>query len=157
MWLNVKPISHIPHVKTMTALNYLLLVSFCIRLRLATSAVITDDTIVLPGVVITNDTIVLPGVIITDDIIVLPGIVLPNLHTQLPSLGSKPNSERFGGIGFGFCKTPPTVPDFDPVRFLGAWYAQRQTPSSFQPSDQGCNSRDISERLPNPSGSSETC
>ena len=67
VWLNVKPISHIPHVKTMTALNYLLLVSFCIRLRLLTSAVIvTDDTIVLPGVIITNDTIVLPGIVLND-------------------------------------------------------------------------------------------
>ena len=67
MCLNVKPISHIPHVKTMTALKYLLLVSFCIRLRLATSAVIvTDDTILLPGVIITNGTIVLPGIVLND-------------------------------------------------------------------------------------------
>ena len=32
----------------------------------------------------------------------------------------------------GKCGKPPTVPDFNVTAFLGDWYAQRQTASSFQ-------------------------
>ena len=41
------------------------------------------------------------------------------------------------GISYGPCPRVATVPEFDPARYLGAWYSQCQTPSLFQPSDQG--------------------
>ena len=45
---------------------------------------------------------------------------------NLPTFGNIPAFE------IGKCADPPTVPNFDAARFLGSWYAQRQTPSSFQ-------------------------
>ena len=48
------------------------------------------------------------------------------IDINLPTVGNIPSFE------IGKCADPQTVPDFDAARFLGAWYAQRQTPSSFQ-------------------------
>ena len=40
-------------------------------------------------------------------------------------------------FSWGRCPRVATVPDFDPAMYLGEWYSQRQTPSFFQPRDQG--------------------
>ena len=45
---------------------------------------------------------------------------------NLPSVGNIPAFE------IGACGRPPTVPKFNVTAFLGNWYAQRQTASSFQ-------------------------
>ena len=48
------------------------------------------------------------------------------IDINLPSIGNIPAFE------IGACGRPPTVPDFNVTGFLGNWYAQRQTASSFQ-------------------------
>ena len=54
------------------------------------------------------------------------------IDINLPSVGNIP------GFEIGACRNPPTVPEFNVTAFLGDWYAQRQTASSFQPEGQTC-------------------
>ena len=55
------------------------------------------------------------------------GISLTNIAHHVESCGAQ----------FGRCPSSvTTVATWDSTRYLGDWYAQRQTPSSFQPIDQ---------------------
>ena len=63
--------------------------------------------------------------------------ILDTLASLIPGAGGAQELwDILPSLSYGPCPRVPTVPGFDPARYLGAWYSQRQTPSLWSPSEQ---------------------
>ena len=65
-------------------------------------------------------------------------ILLLNFLALLANFGrvESCNPSSIPTFVLGKCPSVTTVPNFDVTRYLGDWYSQRQTTSSFQPAGQ---------------------